>query len=400
MVWQVVPLDSVAQVGAGNAAPQDPRLFADGIVPFIRTSDVGRIRFGTIAAAEDWLNADGATGLRRWPAGTILFPKSGASTFLNHRVMTEVEACVASHLATIVPKADRVEPRFLLHFLGTVDAKALTQDQGYPSLRLPEIGAIPVPLPPLAEQQRIAAILDEAFEGIASANANAERNIANAKELFVGQLNRLFAEIASRAPAIPLAQLGAIQTGSTPKSSETGMKGTAVPFIKPGDFRPDGSLDYDNEGLSERGLAAARTVPAGSALMVCIGATIGKAGYAERTVTTNQQINTITPQPGISGKFLHYQMKTERFQQAVMSSSAQATLPIINKSKWSALTIALPASLDEQEAVVADLEALWTATDELVGKQRAKLAALAELRVSLLNHAFSGQLTRTPAIAA
>ena len=400
MPWPYVSLEAIARVGAGNSAPQDPRLFVNGTVPFIRTSDVGRVRFGSLDDAEDWLNAAGATGLRRWPVGTILFPKSGASTFLNHRVITEIEACVASHLATIVPNLERVDPRFLLYFLRTADAKELTQDQGYPSLRLPDIGAIRVPLPPLPEQQRIAAILDEAFEGIAKAMANAEQNVTNAENIFLGYLNSTFTDLAAHTPSMSLSQIGITQTGSTPRTALPGLKGCAIPFIKPGDFRPDGTLDYENEGLSEQGRAAARIVPAGSALMVCIGATIGKSGYADRDITTNQQINSVSPRPGVSGRFLYHQMRTLRFQMAVIEGAGQATLPIINKTKWSALPVLVPAGLEEQEAIADRLDELRTATDELVVKQRAKLTALSELRTSLLHRAFSGQLTNTSPVAA
>ena len=51
MPWPSVSLEAIAQVGAGNSAPQDPKLFIDGTVPFIRTSDVGRVRFGSLEDA-------------------------------------------------------------------------------------------------------------------------------------------------------------------------------------------------------------------------------------------------------------------------------------------------------------------------------------------------------------
>jgi hypothetical protein len=100
--WQTKTLGDVAQVSAGNSAPQDKSLFKDGTYPFFRTADAGQVRFGYIYKPADYLNKNGILGLRRYPKGTILFPKSGASTFLNHRVMLGVEGCVSSHLATIV----------------------------------------------------------------------------------------------------------------------------------------------------------------------------------------------------------------------------------------------------------------------------------------------------------
>jgi type I restriction enzyme S subunit len=187
--WQTKTLGDVAEVGAGNSAPQAERLFAGGTYPFFRTSDAGRIRLGDIHEAADYLNDEGIKGLRRFPKGTILFPKSGASTFLNHRVMLGVEGFVSSHLATIVADKTQIDPRFLLYFLTTISAQDMIQDHAYPSLNLPSIAGIRVLVPPLPEQRRIVGILDEAFEGIATAKANAEKNLHNARALFDSILN-------------------------------------------------------------------------------------------------------------------------------------------------------------------------------------------------------------------
>jgi type I restriction enzyme S subunit len=151
-------------------------------------------------------------------------------------------------------------------------------------------------------------------------------------------------------------------------------------------------VDHENDGLSEKGLEEARKVAAGSALMVCIGATIGKCGYCDRDITTNQQINALTPVNGVSHKFLYYQMLSESFQRRVLLSSAQATLPIINKSKWSALTVVLPSKPEEQKRIAAKFDALSAETQRLESIYQRKLAALDELKKSLLDQAFSGEL--------
>jgi hypothetical protein len=159
--WTDRALEEICSVSAGNSAPQDPGYVTEGTIPFFRTSDAGRIKFGTIYESQDKLNSHGASKLRRYPAGTILFPKSGASTFLNHRVVLGVEGCVSSHLATIVPDLDHVLPQFLLYALTLIDAKDLIQDQSYPSLNLPAIENIRIYLPPLDEQQQVVHLLDE-----------------------------------------------------------------------------------------------------------------------------------------------------------------------------------------------------------------------------------------------
>ena len=244
----------------------------------------------------------------------------------------------------------------------------------------------------LSEQQRIVGILDAALDGIAQAAASAEQNLQNARALFDSHLQSVFTQRGEGWLKKRIEEIGTTQTGSTPKTSDKNNYGDFIPFIKPADFNADGSLNYENDGLSEQGFAQARKVSEGSVLMVCIGATIGKCGWCDRDVTTNQQTNSLTPAEGTSYKFIYYQMLTEGFQRRVIHSSGQATLPIINKSKWSALTVWLPPTLDEQELIVAKLDALREETQRLESLYRRKLAALAELKQSLLHQAFSGML--------
>src|SRR3989344_5257584 len=131
-------LGEIAEVGAGNSAPQDKKYFSNGTIPFFRTADVGRVHFSTdLSNTGDSLNKKAVEelGLKIWPKNTILFPKSGASTFLNHRVVIGTEGVVASHLATIFTEDDILQ-RYIFYCLTTIDAKTLTADQGYPSLRI------------------------------------------------------------------------------------------------------------------------------------------------------------------------------------------------------------------------------------------------------------------------
>ena len=161
--FRSVPLKELAEIKAGNPAPQDDRYFDGGEFPFIRTSDVGAVHYSdNFIGSSDKVNqtAVDELRLRLFPAGTILFPKSGASTFLNHRVLLGEPAYVSSHLACIVCDEEKVLSKYAYHILRCVDARKITPDQAYPSLRLTHIGNIPIPLPPLAVQRYIVAEID------------------------------------------------------------------------------------------------------------------------------------------------------------------------------------------------------------------------------------------------
>ena len=169
---QIFRLDKFAEVGSGNSAPQKEELFKGGTLPFVRTSDVGTIHVGSIETSRDLLTPEGAKGLKLQPSGTILFPKSGASTFLNHRVVLSKNAYVSSHLATIKANNKLALDRYLFYFLQTIDARDLCQDQSYPSLNRDQIAGIEVPLPSLERQHEIVTKLDNAFAEIEKIRLN------------------------------------------------------------------------------------------------------------------------------------------------------------------------------------------------------------------------------------
>ena len=157
------PLNTVARIVAGNPAPQGSEYFENGEFPFIRTSDVGAVhRSDNFSGATDKVNqkAIDELRLRLSPPGTILFPKSGASTFLNHRVVISEAAYVSSHLAGIICNEQKALPKYVYHLLCQMDARDITPDQAYPSLRLKEIGGIQIPLPPLEVQGEIVAEIE------------------------------------------------------------------------------------------------------------------------------------------------------------------------------------------------------------------------------------------------
>ena len=154
--YEMVRLGDVAEVSSGNSAPQDSALFEDGIYPFCRTSDVGKVHISNnFSEIQDKLNKNGVKGLKLFKKGTILFPKSGASILLNHRVLLAVDSYVSSHLATIYADTTKALPEYLFALLCKVDARDLVPDTGYPSLKCSDLANIEIPLPPLDVQQQI-----------------------------------------------------------------------------------------------------------------------------------------------------------------------------------------------------------------------------------------------------
>jgi len=158
----VVPLSDIADVVAGNPAPQNPEDFIDEGIPFIRMQDVGRYHHcSDLVDAVDHVTLESAerNRLRLFPEGSLLVPKSGASVNLNHRAMLAREAYVVSHLAVAIPDTRKITPDYLYYWSLQYDPRSQAQVTSLPSLPLRLIKEAMVPLPSMEEQRRIVDIL-------------------------------------------------------------------------------------------------------------------------------------------------------------------------------------------------------------------------------------------------
>jgi len=158
-----LPLGEIAEVVAGDPAPQDPNAFASEGPLFVRMQDVGRHhRHPELSASIDRLSSEwlAQNRMRLFPKGSILIPKSGASVNLNHRAKLARDAYVVSHLAVLIPDQTRVVPDYLYWWSVHYDPRAQAQVTSLPSLKLSTLKSASVPLPSLDEQQQIANTLN------------------------------------------------------------------------------------------------------------------------------------------------------------------------------------------------------------------------------------------------
>ena len=394
--WQTKRLGDIADVSAGNSAPQDDFLFKDGTYPFFRTSDAGRVRFGEIHESADYLNDEGIKGLRRFPKGTILFPKSGASTFLNHRVMLGVEGCVSSHLATIVADATKIEPRFLLFFLSTIATQDLIQDHSYPSLNLPVISSIGIHVPPIPEQQRIVGILDKAFDAIAAAKANVEKNLQNAHDLFESKLQSIFSQRGADWADTKLGEVCVFVRGpfgGSLKKSIFVPVGYAVYEQQHAIYNQFDDIRYFVSETKFEEMKRFELLP-NDLIMSCSG-TMGRVAVVPKDIKRgiiNQALLKLTPSAKISNAFLKFWMESEAFQAALKEYSGGAAIQNVASVKiLKEIRVPLP-KIQEQERIVEKLDSLRKETQRLESLYHRKLDVLGAFKKSLLHEAFAGEL--------
>ena len=161
---------------------------------------------------------------------------------------------------------------------------------------------------------------------------------------------------------VRLCTIGNTQTGNTPSKAHPEYQGSVIPFITPGDIL-NGSICYSNQALSSHGKEAARVAESGTILQVCIGGSIGKAAVTNQEVTFNQQINSITPLNCIPD-YVYSVMTSQSFIKKMKDSAGGTATPIINRGLWDSLLIPLPP-LAEQKRIVARLEELLPLCERL-----------------------------------
>ena len=178
-----VRLSKIAQISAGQAAPKE---FSDFGLPFIRAGHLEELIDGKKLNELPKVNDDIAkkNKLKVIPAGSILFAKSGMSATKNRIFITTENSYYVSHLAAVIP-SPKYDSSYLARFLSWYNPTNLILDNAYPSIRLEDINNLEIPLPNLATQQHIAAILDQADAIIQNNRAIVQKYDALTQSLFL-----------------------------------------------------------------------------------------------------------------------------------------------------------------------------------------------------------------------
>jgi type I restriction enzyme, S subunit len=396
MSWEVKKLGDVAKIGAGNSAPQDKKLFINGVHPFFRTSDIGNIHIGNISAARDLLNDKGIKKLKLYPVGTILIPKSGASTFLNHRVILDVEGYVSSHLATVICDEELLEKRFAFYYLTKIKAQNIVQDHSYPSLKLADIKEINIPVPPLEEQKQIVAKLDQCFKEIDKAKANTAKNLENAKALFQSKLNESFSQKGEEWVEKNLGDVLNIKRGGSPRPIKKYLTDDpdGLNWIKIGDATASDKYIYKTkQKITKDGLHKTRLVEEGD-FILSNSMSFGKPYIMKTTGCIHDGWLTLKEKDGfnIDQDFLYHLLCSPNLFKQFDGLAAGSTVRNLNIALVSSVTVYIPP-IDLQKTIVSSLEKIKKQTQSLESKYKQELNSLEELKKSILQKAFIGELT-------
>jgi type I restriction enzyme S subunit len=344
----------------------------------------------------------GATGIQDFVAdfifdeSLVLVGEDGAKWESGESTAFAVQGkCwVNNHAHVLRPFRDRLLDNWLIYFLNHSDLNEYVSGLTVPKLNQGNLREIRIPLAPIEEQHRIVTLLDEAFDDIATAKANAEKNLQNARELFEAQLTSIFG--ASHEDWIDATIDQHIRfidyRGKTPVKTSEGLRLITAKNVKMGFLQtqpeefvaPESYDSWMTRGIPKQGDVLFTTeAPL---------ANVAQLDTDEKVVFAQRIIIMQSDQKKLNPTFLKYLLLSRPIQQRIKDQGTGATVQGIKASLLKKIGISFPPNLHDQDRLVEMLDVLSAEVDRLESIYRQKLTALDDLKKSLLHLAFSGQL--------
>ena len=390
-----MPLSDVATVVNGGTPKSKVAEYWGGDVQWLTPKDMGQMEGREISETPRTITQAGLKGssARLVPSGSVILSTRAP---IGHLGMNTVPMAFNQGCRGIVP-SDKLDPVYLYHFLNM--SRDLLNELGsgttFKELSATNLKSVKVPLPPLEEQQRIVAVLDEAFEGLARARAHAEANLQNARELFESHLVDLFthpdsswqyAQLKNYCENITVGHVG-------PMAKRYVSTGT--PFLRSQNVRPfkidltdvkyidvDFTKELEKSELRPGDVAIVRTgypgtcavIPDDLELANCADLVIARTG------------------PNLNPHFLALLLNSTYGKELVAGASVGAAQKHFNVGAAKTAIFPFPP-LSDQERLVAQADEINAACNSIAAIAEEKLQDLDDLRQSLLQKAFAGELT-------
>ncbi len=333
----------------------------------------------------------------------IVFARTGATTGKSYLVSEPPEAIAASYLIRLRLNVPKISAKYVSLYFQTDEYWSLisagisgSAQGGFNASKLADIS---FPVPSLPEQKRIVAILDEAFAGIAAATANAEKNLANARELFDGYLSSVFDPEKQSVATERLADLVTRLTNGYVGPTRDIYHESGVPYllarhVKNNHLKFDGRTFISQE-FNEKNRKS--ILKRGDVLLVQSGH-IGHSAVVtdEHDAHNCHAMIVITPVPEkITGDFLSLYFNSPVMRRKFEEIRSGSTVPHLTCREVKEMKIPLP-DIGAQKRLVERAQEFRIRVHRLEAIYQRKVSALAALKQTILQQAFSGELTALP----
>ena len=392
--WKARSLGELCHVIGGGTPSKDKAEFYSGEIPWATVRDM-RSELITETECKITSAAVKSSATNVIPSGNIVI---ATRVGLGKVCLLAQDTAINQDLRGIVPfDASVLAVRFLFWWLKSISDQIVAEGTGatVQGVKLPFVKSLQVPLPPLPEQQRIVTLLDEAFDGIATARAHAEKNLQNARAIFESHLQSVFTDAFEKGESVLLSDLATDISDGDHMPPPKAVQG--VPFITIGNIAKNTrTIDFSDTFMVSRayfdGLKANKKPQIGDILYTVTGSFGVPVLVREiRDFCFQRHIGLIRPKADFSSEWLYYLLMSPQVVKQAnegATGTAQKTVSLKVLRGYQVPRIGLPMQL----AIVAKLDSLFEETQRLESLYQCKLTALDELKKSLLAQAFSGAL--------
>ena len=380
--WRSKKLGDVCEVIAGQS-PKGEYYNSDGVgLPFYQGKKEFTGKY--IGLPKKWTSVTTKEALKDDVLMSVRAPV-GPVNFSTQRI------CIGRGLAAI-RTGSLINKEFLYNFLVNHENQIVGNTGAvFNSINQTQIKSIPIPVPPLEEQKQIVAKLDQCFEAIDKAKANATKNLENAKELFQSKLNDIFSQKGEGWVEKKLGEISDVTYGFTDKSVEVG------------DFRYVRITDIDNNGelisTGKKYIGSSKDgkkfiLKDNDILMARTGATFAKLLLykdIEPSIFASYLIK-IDFTESIDNEFYWFYAKSNSYWDQANTLSTGSAQPHFNGKALKQVLFPYPVSKTEQSRLINEFKRFQSKTQSLESKYQQELNSLEELKKSILQKAFEGEL--------
>lgn len=400
--WEVKKLGEVCETGSGGTPlKMHDEYYNNGTIPWLRS---GEVCTKEIYATELYITDKGLknSSAKIFPANTVLVAMYGATA--GQVGILKIASTTNQAVCGILPN-ETMSPEYIYYYFLFNKEALVAQAVGgaQPNISQIKIKNIQIPVPPIAEQQRIVSILDTAFLKIEKLKSNAELNLNNAKALFQSALQYELSpkkgwEVKKLGDKNVLNIIDGDRGSNYPKKDEFTNDGYCL-FLSTKNVRQNGfcfnSLSFiSNEKDKEMGKGKLRRRD----LVMTTRGTIGNIGLYDDSVFLNHiRINSgmLIFRPNedlILSEFYFWVLSSPQIKNQISKYTTGAAQPQLPIKTLVNFIFNFPSSLSEQQSIVEKLDSLSSRCQAMEANYKQTLKACDELKQSLLTKAFNGEL--------
>lgn len=292
---------------------------------------------------------------------------------------------------------DKIIPEYFNFFSQSssylIEVESLTSGATRKRISRKNLGLVEIPLPPIPEQKRIVALLDTVFADLEQTRAKTEQNLKNACELFDSYLQQVFSQKGEGWESILLGEIADLVDSlhTTPKYiNEGGFPMVRVTEIKKSGLSLKKAKRVDQETYEKFSKRHKSSV--GDIILSRVGASYGIPVIVEMDEVFCLGQNTVFILPKINSYWLYYFLLSPVAKEQIDSFVAGSAQPTVSMKSIRQLIVPIPSKL-EQDRIEPEIKKVLSQSNQLIEIYTKKLEAIDELKKSILQKAFSGELT-------